>query len=119
RNMVATVQRGPDFLVHHLIPVERLGVDSGNLGIYLGAAPDFHPGKKAADGVLFGKKGVWQQRTEGQGWETLCERPLPGTFPRSAHIWLDASGPAQLAALRKVAESLRVVQRRVAPPAPR
>lgn len=111
KNMVATVQRGPDFLVHHLIPLERLGIESGAVGIYLGAAPDFHTGTKTGEGVVFGKKVIWQRRTEGSGWETLCEHPLPGTFPKVAHVWIDAPDSARIEALRKVAESIRVVKK--------
>ncbi len=56
QNMVATKQVGPDFLVHRLIVLGRLGADSESIGIYVGNHPNFHPGAKKGDGMMFGKK---------------------------------------------------------------
>ena len=112
KGMVVTTQRGPDFLVHRLIMLGRLGGNPGSVGVYLGNFPDFHPGVKKFEGMLFGKKIAWQEMPGAKGLETLCEHPLGEGFPASAHVWIVADDDARLAALRRVAESMRVVKER-------
>ncbi len=85
-NTVATKQDGPDFLVHRLIVLGRLGATSGSMLIYLGGAPDYQAAVKKGDGVLFGKKVEWHALTEGEGLQTLCPLPIPGDEHLSAHI---------------------------------
>jgi hypothetical protein len=109
-NTVATKQVGPDFLVHRLIILGRLGADSGSMGIYIGVYPNLKPGAKKGVGVMFGKKIEWQSFTEGQGVETLCELSIPGDPHLVAHLWVRAPSDSQLQALKQAAESMKLVE---------
>jgi hypothetical protein len=109
-NTVATKQVGPDFLVHRLIILGRLGADSGSMGIYIGDHPNLKPGAKKGVGVMLGKKIEWQSLTEGQGVETLCELSIPGDPHPVAHVWVRAPNDSQLQALKQAAESMKLVE---------
>ena len=76
KNMVATKQDGPDFLVHRLIVLGRLGADSASIGIYVGNHPDFNPGAKKGDGMMFGKKVEWHSFQQGGDLQALCNLPI-------------------------------------------
>jgi Beta-lactamase len=54
--------------------------------IYVGGAPDYHPGAKKGVGMLFGKKVEWHSVAQGEGLQTICRLPIPGDEHRSAHI---------------------------------
>jgi hypothetical protein len=109
KNTVATKQVGPDFLVHRLIAVGRLGADSGSIGICVGNNPTFKPGKKKSEGVMFGKKVEWHSFTEGQGVEALCELSIPGDPHLIAHVWVRAPNDDRLRALKQSAESMKLI----------
>jgi hypothetical protein len=109
KNMVTTKQVGPDFLVHRLIVLGRLGADSESIGIYVGNHPDFHPGAKRTDGMMFGKKVEWQSFRKGGGLEALCKLPIPGDIPLFAHVWVQAPNEARLGELKQVAESMKLI----------
>jgi hypothetical protein len=128
----ATKQAGPDFLVHRLIALGPLGGEQSSVGIYLGDHPDFRPGPSAGEGTLFGKKVRWHASADGKGLEATCEVPLPGGGGRGggpgkkpeaappdpggppliAHVWIQAADQDHLRALRRAAESTRLVKRR-------
>ena len=76
KNTVATRQDGPDLLVHRLIVLGRLGADSGSIGIYVGSHPDFDPGAKKSEGMIFGKRVEWHSFLQGAGLEAL-RTPTP------------------------------------------
>jgi hypothetical protein len=101
---------GPDFLVHRLIVLERLGADSGHIGIYVGNHPDFEPGAKKGEGMMFGKKVAWHSFEQGGGMQALCELPVPGESHLSAHVWVQAPRVNQLQALKQAAESMKLVE---------
>jgi hypothetical protein len=109
-NTVATKEVGPDFLVHRLIVLERLGADSGHIGIYVGNHPDFEPGAKKGEGMMFGKKVAWHSFEQGGGMQALCELPVPGESHLSAHVWVQAPRVNQLQALKQAAESMKLVE---------
>ena len=109
KNMVATRQDGPDFLVHRLIVLGRLGADSGSIGIYVGNHPDFNPGAKKGDGMMFGKKVEWHSYQQGGDLQALCNLPIPGELHLFAHVWVHALDDAQLNSLKQVAESMKLV----------
>lgn len=111
RNVVVTTQLGPDFLVQRIRVVGKLGAGSDMIGFYLGHAPSFERGKKASDGTLFGKKVAWQQGRAGQKLEALVELPRIAGPPDYAHVWILASSDEQLAALKRVAESMTLAQK--------
>ncbi|MGO8690550.1 MAG: hypothetical protein ACLQLG_13085 [Thermoguttaceae bacterium] len=109
QNTVAETQDGPDFLVHRLFTIGRLGTDPDTIGVYLGNAPDFKPGAKKGSGTMFGKNIDWHLLPEGKGMETLCDLPIPGD-KLVAHVWIHAATDARLAALKKAAETLKLVK---------
>jgi hypothetical protein len=110
KNMVVTEQIGPDFLVHRLITLGRLGANSENIGIYVGNHPSFHPGAKKSDGMMFGKQVEWRSFQQGAGLEALCELPIPGELPLFAHVWVQAPEDARLGELKQVAETMKVIK---------
>ncbi len=110
KNMVATRQDGPDFLVHRLVVLGRLGADSGSIGIYVGNHPSFDPGAKKGDGMIFGKKMEWHSFQQGEGLQALCELPIPDTIPLFAHVWVYAPDDAQLVVLKQAAESMKLLK---------
>jgi hypothetical protein len=111
KGVVATTQHGPDFEVHRLIRLGPLGAAPDSVGLYLGHHPDFTPGPRKAGGMLFGKAVAWQVPAEGKGLEALAEKVIPGDIPTSAHVWITAEDDVQLATLKGVAESLKIVSK--------
>jgi len=109
KNMVTTKQLGPDFLVHRLIVLGRLGADSESIGIYVGNHPNFHPGARKSDGIMFGKKVEWHSLQQGGSLEALCELPIPGNLPLFAHVWVHAPDGARLGELKQVAECMKLI----------
>ena len=83
KNMVATKQVGPDFLVHRLIVLGRLGADSGSIGIYVGIVPDFDPGHEKERRDVFGKKVEWHSFQHGGGCRRSANPRSRRTFPCS------------------------------------
>jgi hypothetical protein len=108
-NTAAMTQVGDDFLVHRLIVLERLGIDSGGIGVYVGEHPDFRPKLKTGEGTMFGQKIEWHSSHEGKGLETVCKLPVPG-HKLTAHVWIHASNKAQLATLQQAAETMTLVK---------
>lgn len=109
KNTVATKQDGPDFLVHRLIVLGRLGADSGSIGIYVGGHPSFKPGAKRGEGMIFGQNVEWHSFEQGGGLEALGKLPIPGDIPLFAHVWVQAPNDAQLGALKQASESMKLV----------
>jgi hypothetical protein len=109
KNVVATRQDGPDFLVHRLIVMGRLGADSGSTGIYLGDNPSFKPAVKKGEGMILGNNVDWHSFEQGGGMEALCKLPIPGDSPHTVHVWIRAPNDAQLRLQRQAVESMRLV----------
>ena len=109
KNTVATRQDGPDFLVHRLIVLGRLGADSGSIGIYVGSHPSFKPGAKQIGGIIFGNNVTWHSFEKGEGLEALTKIPISDVDGLFAHVWVHAPNDAQLGELKKVAESMKLV----------
>jgi hypothetical protein len=116
QNTVATKQVGPDFVVHRLIAIGPLGSDSGSILIYIGGHPDYDPGTKKGESMIFGKKVEWQSVPQGPGLQTHCDLPIPGEAELKSHIIILAPNSAQLEALTQAAESLKLVKSRAMPP---
>lgn len=117
KDTAVTTQVGPDFLVHQLIVLGRLGSNSGSIVVYVGSAPDYDPGARQSDGVMFGKKVEWHSLKDGQGLQTLCKLPLSGADlpPLHAHIIIQAPDGPPLKALREAAESMKLVKAKGSP----
>lgn len=116
KNTVATRQVGPDFLVHRLIVLGPLGSTSGYILIYVGGHPDYEPGAKKGEAVVFGKKVEWQSLAQGEGLQALCDLPVPGDGQLKSHIIIQAQNDDLRKVLRQAAESLRLVKARGYPP---
>jgi hypothetical protein len=110
KDTAVTRQVGPDFLVQRLIVLGRLGADSGRIGIYLGAHPDFEAGARRGDGTIFGKRVEWHSLPHGLGLQTLCKPPIPADLPLMAHVWVQAPNDAQLSVMKQAAESMKLVK---------
>lgn len=111
KNIVVTTQNGPDFLVQRLKVVGWLGKSSDMIGFYLGHHPSFEKGEKLTDGTLFGRKVVWQARREGQGLEALVALPRASGAPDYAHVWIIATSEDRLAAMKSIAESMKLAKK--------
>jgi hypothetical protein len=116
KNTVATKQVGPDFLVHRLIVLGAVGSDSGGILIYVGGHPDYEPGAKKGEAMVFGKKVEWHSFPRGEGLQTLCDLPIPGDHDLKSHIIIHAPNDAQLNALKQTAESMKLVKTNRSPP---
>jgi hypothetical protein len=103
-------QVGPDFLIQRLIVLGRLGAESGRIGIYLGAYPEFQAGTTVDNGTIFGKKVEWHSLPDRKGLETLCKPPIPDDIPLMAQVWVQAANDAQLGLLKQAAESMKLVK---------
>jgi hypothetical protein len=110
QGMVATQQFGPDFLVHRLIVLGRLGADSASIGIYVGNHPDFNQGAKKGEGMMFRKKVEWYSSRQQGDLQVLCRLPIPDEPSLFAHVWVHAPDDAQRKELRQVAESMKLVK---------
>ena len=113
KDTVSTMQAGPDFLVHRLTALGRLGSDAGSMLIYIGGHPGYEPGAKKGKGLMFGKEVEWRSlgREEGEGLQTLSKLPIPGNRNLNAHIVIRAPNDSQLQALREAAGSLKLAKR--------
>jgi len=119
---LATVQNGPDFLVHHLRQLAPLGGDGASIGVYLGGHPsyqhrqaDIDPARvKTSKARAFGRDVEWHEwpAPDGNGStaEAIVPLPLPGDDHLVAHVWVHAPA-AQLADVRRIAGTLSVVDR--------
>jgi hypothetical protein len=110
KNTVKTTQVGPDFLVHRLTVLGPLGSDSGGILIYVGGAPNFEPGVKKGEAMIFGKKVEWYSLAEGEGLQALCDLPIPDKHGLKSHIIVRAPHEARLKALKQAAETLKLVK---------
>lgn len=109
-NTVLTRRNGPDFLVYNLTEMGSLGTPAGNMLIYAGGHPNYEPGEKRGAGVLFGKAIEWRALAEGKGLQTLCDFRLPDDPELKMHIIIEAPGEAGLNALKRTAESMKLVK---------
>jgi len=116
KDTVATLQVGPDFLVHRLIALGRLGSNAGSILIYVGDHPDYKPGAKKGEGMMFGKKVEWHTFPQKDGLQALCELPIPSEDHLNAHVIIRAPTDAQLKGLQAAAESLKLVKAKGPPP---
>jgi hypothetical protein len=111
KNTVVTTQMGPDFLIHRLVVLGKLGAGSDSIGIYVGNHPHATPGVKKGSGTVFGQKIDWHaSKTDKHGLETLCALPIPGEGGLMAHVWVHGTNDAQLAAMKRTAETLALVK---------
>jgi hypothetical protein len=114
--VVATVQRGPDFMVNRLRQLAPLGTPAASLGIYVGAHPSYQyrqqgrskPTESVA-ATVFGRSLEWLIWSPRDGW-TTAETIVPHPSAPDLQIHLFASGPtgAPVEAMRTIATSLKL-----------
>lgn len=116
---VATVQPGPDFIVHHLRKLTSYGSKGLGIGIYVGGHPSYQhrqtdnpPKVTVVKGKLLGKDVDWQQWTRGAGKDALTTNeaiaPLPGNARLNVHVFATVSDPALLKEVQPIVATLKV-----------
>jgi hypothetical protein len=115
---VATMQAGPDFVVHRLRKLIVLGTPYSSIGIYLGGHPSYQyrqrgivPGSvKQEPGKLLGQKVSWSQWSmpgKGGPAATTAEVIAPlGVTNTMLHVFCTAESAAQLKELKAIASTL-------------
>jgi hypothetical protein len=120
----ATMDQGPDFLVHRIRKICPFGESAYSIGIYIGGHPAYqHKQSDNADnlkvekvpGELFHAQVQWFKYTE-QG-DTVLEaiHASPEIRPLMLHVFLSAPSEKELEAVRKVVETLRFVEDKKSP----
>jgi hypothetical protein len=119
-NWVASVQPGPDFIVHHLRKLTSYGSPSLGIGVYVGGHPSYQhkqtdgpPSKvTVVKGKLFGKDVEWQQWQRGAGKDasTTLEAiaPLPGKDRLNVHVFATVADAAVLKEVQPIVATLKV-----------
>ena len=102
-------QPGPDFTVYRVLVVRELGLPAPQMGIYVGAHPNFTPeaNAKQVPGKVLGKPVNWLETTSSSGVverETLVELP-----DIAVHLFMAATEATDVEALVKTASTLREV----------
>src|SRR5262249_47734888 len=117
RDVVVSLQRGPDFEVARLHPLRALGQDDATLGIYVGHHPSFEEragAKTRADKVL-GSDGRWRLGEENGRKTAEALVRVPRAKDRDlatmAHLFANAPDEARLDTLCALARSLTVETR--------
>jgi hypothetical protein len=113
---VASVQQGPDFSVYRLRKLLPLGQPPSSCGIYLGSNPAYQyrqtetPPDKVTPlkGELFGKGVEWQTWSAANRTTSETIVPYPTGDGMAVHVFCSAGSPAEVTALRAMAETLRV-----------
>jgi hypothetical protein len=118
---VVTTQDGPDFMVHHVRKMVRLGETAESLGLYVGDHPSSNREgfKDTGSAVLFGKQAKWYEKEDTQNGETvyftsaivLLGEPKPQgerDMPSFADVFLSAGNRAGIEELKKIAATLRI-----------
>jgi hypothetical protein len=116
---VATMERGPDFLVHHLTKLTPLGSKRCRLSLYLGDHPSFNPARMAnspnvnkSPATLLGKQVEWydsfQKDYTGTYFsaQALVLLSQAGGRTSYAHFFLGSGDLAQMKELRNIAGTL-------------
>jgi hypothetical protein len=135
---IATVQRGPDFLVHEVHQIVPFGSPSPSLGIYVGGHPSYHHKQydksntevEEIEGELIGKKVKWFQISEEGLFFMETIRPAKeiddwlqsemgiDDWPPSEtgieayhqlHVFFSAPTEEKLATVKKMVETMRFI----------
>ncbi|HYV37329.1 MAG TPA: hypothetical protein VE988_16595 [Gemmataceae bacterium] len=112
----ASLQDGPDFAVCHVLKLAPLGQAPARCGIYVGGHPAFlfrktnDPLQKVDDlkGKLFGENVDWKVWSKDGLFTCEVIMPYPNGKTGAIHVFCSAGSQEQMAAMRAVAESLRV-----------
>jgi hypothetical protein len=116
---VATVQPGPDFIVHHLRKLTAYGTPGLAIGVYVGGHPSYQhrqtdgpaPQVTVSKGKLFGKDVEWQQWTRGTGKDATTTQeaiaPLPGNARLNVHVFATVANAALLKELQPILATLK------------
>src|ERR1041385_1783407 len=118
---VVTTQDGPDFMVHHVRKMVRLGETAESLGLYVGDHPSSNREgfKETGNAVLFGKQAKWYEKVDTQNGETVyftsaivpLGEPKPQgdrDMPSFVDVFLSAGNYPGIEELKKIAATLRI-----------
>jgi len=115
---VATMQQGPDFLVHHLHKIAGFGETAASLGIYLGDHPAMgrEGYRKQGHVVLLGKNTDWYEKSDSESGVPVHMAdaivPLGATVAREvpsyADVFLRAGDDNGISELKTIAATLRI-----------
>jgi len=126
-NFCYYTQKGPDFLIHHVIELVEFGSDGKSIGIYIGNHPgylheQYDPGElniEKADIELFGKKIPWiifspRDSTDEFYAETITEIPHlnKDPFNPNIHIFFNSITRAGLDDFFKIAKSAEIKKKK-------
>ncbi|HET7500776.1 MAG TPA: hypothetical protein VFK02_07230 [Kofleriaceae bacterium] len=112
---IVTTQPGPDFTVHHLRKLARLGGPAVSCGIYLGDHPSFQHRQSGIDAAkvktspatLFRAATTWQTwSADGSRFTSEAMTRHPGGSA-TVHAWCSADTEPELTDLRKIIETIR------------
>jgi hypothetical protein len=117
---VASVQPGPDFIVHHLRKLTPYGAATVSIGLYIGGHPSYQhrqtdgpaPQVTVVKGKLFGKDVEWQQWRRGAGKDAATTHeaiaPLPGNDRLRLHVFATVADAALLKEIHAIVATLKV-----------
>ena len=117
---VASVQPGPDFIVHHLRKLQPYGAPSVSVGIYIGGHPSYQhrqtdgpaPQVTVVKGKLFGKDVEWQQWKRGTGKDAATTHeaiaPLPGNERLRVHLFATVADATLVKEIQAITATLKV-----------
>ncbi|NQU19712.1 MAG: hypothetical protein HQ567_00405 [Candidatus Nealsonbacteria bacterium] len=117
-NYVATVQHGPDFLVHRFRKIVPFGETSPAIGVYVGGHPNYQhkqqgvQGKKweKVGGTLLGRNADWFKYADGDGISLEAIRPLEEIDDYlMLHAFMHAPNVKQLEEIKKITRTMRLV----------
>jgi hypothetical protein len=99
-------QRGPDFEVHRVLVVRKLGTPAPQMGIYVGTHPSYSPEANAKEvpGKVLGKPVRWLETSANGVIERETLIPVDGF---SLHLFMAATDMADIDALSATASTLK------------
>ena len=118
-NYAATMQRGPDFLIHRIREISKFGEPTGgDIGLYLGSQPTLHHLKaskaafnmKKINSKMLNEDIVWYKLTpsiEGIGSRHSAETIVPvNRLNLYLHVFFSAGSSKELNKLKRIIETL-------------
>ncbi|MBI5482815.1 MAG: hypothetical protein HY906_28425 [Deltaproteobacteria bacterium] len=117
---VATVQPGPDFIVHHLRKLTPYGAPTVGFSVYVGGHPSYQhrqvdgpaPKVTTTKGKLLGKDVEWQRWQRGTGKDAATTHeaiaPLPGNDRLRVHVFASVADGALLKEIQPIIATLKV-----------
>lgn len=100
-------QRGPDFVVWHVLEVSTFDAPEGGLHIYFGHHPQSPTATKEVSANLFGKPTKWLEETDQRGRLRETIERVPGQADLFAHVIIEAQTGRLFDAFTAMAASMK------------